>query len=197
MASLQRLMAIVAPHARRRAPERAYWGQGDKEDRDSRFTPDEFMANIYDAFGDIDLDPCANELSRVVARRRILPSEGGDGLFDAWSGRLAFVNPPFSEQLKWLARAHNQWRAGNIETAVCLVPARTDSALFHDTLSADANIYLLRGRVRFLSPSGKAQHTPFSLMLLLLGALYKQMNHYAELVHGTCMREIGSGQSDQ
>ncbi len=56
--------------------------------------------------------------------------------------------------------AHDQWQAGNVETVICLVPVRTDSAWFYDTLSADANIYLLQGRVRFLSPQGKGQHTP-------------------------------------
>lgn len=106
LATLQRLLAVVAPTARRRAPERVYWGAGDKADRDSRFTPPDFMVSIYEAFGEVDLDPCANELSPVVARRRILPSEGGDGSRDRWSGQLAFVNPPFSEQLRWLRRAH-------------------------------------------------------------------------------------------
>lgn len=169
VASLLRLMNVLAPSAKRRAPERAYWGQGDKEDRDSRFTPPEFMQNLYTAFGEIDLDPCAHRLSPVVARRRILIDEGGNGLVDEWSGRLAFVNPPFSAQLKWLQRAHQQWRAGNIRMVVCLVPARTDSAWFHDTLTADGDIYLLQGRVRFLDRKGNSQPTPFSLMLVALG----------------------------
>ena len=86
VASLVRLMEALAPKATRRAPERAYWGQCDKEDRDSRFSPPEFMENIYAAFGEVDLDPCAHRLSPVVAKRRILLDEGGDGLADAWSG---------------------------------------------------------------------------------------------------------------
>lgn len=184
IASLVRLLAVLAPRARRRTPERSYWGQGDKLDRDSRFTPPDFMADIHAAFGEIDLDPCGNLLSPVVARRRILLSEGGDGLTDPWSGRLVFVNPPFSELLKWLRRAHDQWRANNVETVVCLVPVRTDSAWFHETLSADADIYLLRGRVRFLDSQGRGQHTPFSLMVLTLGATAQQKARYAELVPG-------------
>ena len=184
IASLVRLMEVLAPRARRRAPERAYWGRDEKEDRDSRFTPPEFMDAIYAAFGNVDIDPCAHLLSPVLAHRRIVKTEGGDGLVDEWSGRLAFVNPPYSTQLTWLRRAYDQWRAGNVETVVCLVPARTDSAFFHDTLSAEADIYLLKGRVRFLSPEGKAQHTPFSLMLLMLGARAEQKNRYATLVPG-------------
>jgi DNA-binding XRE family transcriptional regulator len=184
VASLLSLLAVLAPKARRRSPERSYWGQGDKEDRDSRFTPPDFMTGIYAAFGGVDLDPCAHRLSPVIAHRRILMSEGGDGLVDNWSGRLAFVNPPFSALLKWLRRAHDQWQAGNVETVVCLVPVRTDSAWFHDTLSAVAHIYLLQGRVRFLNAQGKGQHTPFSLMILTLGTTAEQKARYAELVPG-------------
>lgn len=184
VASLLRLLPVLAPGVRRRAPERSYWGQNDKEDRDSRFTPPEFMANIYAAFGAIDLDPCANELSAVVARRRILLSEGGDGLSDDWSGMTVFLNPPYSQLLKWLRRAHDQWRAGNVRTVICLIPVRTDSAWFQDILSADADVFLLRGRVRFLNSLGRGHHTPFSLMILTLGASVEQKKRYAGLVQG-------------
>ena len=184
VASFLHLLAVIAPTARRRAPERAYWGQGDKDDRDSRFTPPDFMAGIYAAFDEIDLDPCGHLLSPVVARHRILLSEGGDGLVEEWSGRVAFVNPPYSQLLRWLRRAHDQWCAGKVETVVCLVPVRTDSAWFHQTLSADADIYLLQGRVRFLDIRGASQQTPFSLMVLTLGATPEQKDRYAELVPG-------------
>lgn len=184
VSSLLRLLAVLAPRARRRAPERSYWGHGDKEDRDSRFTPPDFMAAIYAAFVEVDLDPCAHLLSPVVAKRKILLSAGGDGLTDDWSGRLAFVNPPFSELLRWLRRAHDQWRAGKVETVVCLVPVRTDSAWFHEILSRDADVYLLKGRVRFLNSHGLAQQTPFSLMVLALGASEEQKHRYAKSVGG-------------
>lgn len=184
VASLLRLLEAIAPNARRRSPERSYWGYAGKLDRDSRFTPPDFMNAIYSAFGEVDLDPCAHLLSPVIARRRILLSDGGDGFADDWSGRLAFVNPPFSALLKWLRRAHDQWHAGNVETVVFLAPVKTDSAWFHDTLSTVADIYLLRGRVRFLKADGKGQHTPFSLMVVTLGTTDEQKRRYAELVPG-------------
>jgi transcriptional regulator with XRE-family HTH domain len=185
--SLLCLLTVIAPKAGRRAPERAYWGAGDKFDRDSRFTPPDFMEHIYAAFGEIDLDPCAHLLSPVIARRHIILSEGGDGLVDDWSGQLAFMNPPFSALLIWLKRAFAQWQAGNIETVVCLVPVRSDSAWFHETLSPVADIYLLQGRVRFLDSEGKGQPTPFSLMLLTLGASTEQRMRFAALVPGFWM----------
>jgi transcriptional regulator with XRE-family HTH domain len=65
--SLLRLLSAIAPKARRRAEERAYWGAGDKEDRDSRFTPADFMEPIYSAFGQVDLDPCGHPLTCIAA----------------------------------------------------------------------------------------------------------------------------------
>lgn len=67
VASLLSLLSVIAPRTRRRTPERSYWGQGDKIDRDSRFTPHDFMVPIYAAFGEIDIDPCGHALSPVVA----------------------------------------------------------------------------------------------------------------------------------
>ncbi|WP_298164307.1 DNA N-6-adenine-methyltransferase [Novosphingobium sp.] len=184
VASLLTLLAVVAPKVRRRAPERSYWGEGDKHDRDSRFTPPEFLAHIYEAFGSIDLDPCGHESSPVIAKQRILLSEGGDGLAEPWSGRLTYVNPPFSKFLVWLKRAHDQWQAGNAETVLCLGPVRTDSIWFQDVLCNDADIYLLRGRLRFTNLTGKAQNTPFSLMVVMLGTTPEQRARFAELVPG-------------
>ena len=193
IASLLRLLSVLAPKARRRAMERSYWGAGDKADRDSRFTPPDFMAHVHAAFGEIDLDPCAHRLSPVVARRRIILDEGGDGLVDDWSGRLAFVNPPFSELTRWLERAHREWSAGRVATVVCLVPVRTDSALFHDRISADADIYLLRGRIRFLDPRGRAQPTPFSLMVLTFGTSPAQREAFARAVPGFWLTRASGG----
>ena len=56
---------------------------------------------------------------------------------------------------------------GNARTIACLVPARTDSAWFHETLRADADVYFLQGRVRFIDLRGGSQATPFSLMLVV------------------------------
>lgn len=174
VASLMGLLKKLAPTARRRAPERAYWGAGDKMDRDSRFTPPEFLAAIHEVFGDIDLDPCGHALSPVKAKRRFLLSAGDDGLTNDWSGRFAFVNPPFSEQQIWLRRAFEQWKAGNVETVVCLVPTRTDSEWFQSVLREVAKIYFLKGRLRFIDPRGKQQATPFSVMLIILGSTMPQ-----------------------
>lgn len=187
VASILKILNALAPKAKRRAPERAYWGQGDKDDRDSRFTPPDFMESIYASFGKIDLDPCAHPSSPVTASRKYIFANGDDGLRDAWSGEFVYVNPPFSNQLNWLRRAHEQWRLGNVVTIACLVPARTDSAWFHETLRADADIYFLQGRLRFLDLRGNTQPTPFSLMVVIFGGTEEQKEKLAAAVPGFWM----------
>ena len=184
VASLLTLLDALAPKVKRRAMERSYWGKSKKEDRDSRFTPDDFMQHIYAAFGSIDLDPCAHPLSPVVAKRKIILSEGGDGLKEDWSGRFAFVNPPYSALVVWFRKAHEQWAAGNVDTVVCLVPVRSDSPFFQQTLSKVADINLLAGRIKFLSSAGTAQSTPFSLMLVTLGTTKEQRAKFSTRVEG-------------
>ncbi|WP_334656988.1 DNA N-6-adenine-methyltransferase [Sphingomonas panaciterrae] len=182
--SALRLLEALAPKARRRAPERAHWLFDPNGGRDTRFTPPEFMDAVYAAFGEVDLDPCGHVESPVRAKRRILIEEGGDGLSDEWSGRLTFMNPPFSAMLKWLRRAEEQWRSGRVQTIVSLVPARTDSAWFHDHLRLHADIYMLRGRIRFLSSKGRGDQTPFSLMVVIFGGEDAAKQRFAELIPG-------------
>lgn len=90
------------------------------------------MASIYEAFGVVDLVPCADELSPVIAERRIMPSADGNRSTDQWSGRLIFMNPPYSEQLKSLRRAYERWIASAVDAFFCLVPVRTDLSRFHE-----------------------------------------------------------------
>ena len=58
---------------------------------------------------------------------------------------------------------------------------------FQETLVSDAEIYLLKGRVRFLNAEGKGQHTPFSLMILTLGASIENKASLAGLISGRWM----------
>jgi len=180
-----RLLEAIAPKARRHEPQRPHYSHDPKGDRDHHFTPPEFMEAIYDAFGPVDFDPCGHIASPVIAGKRLLKSEGDDGLADPWSGRLAYVNPPYSALLRWLRRADEQWEAGNVQTVVCLVPARTDSAWFHDRLRKVADIYLLQGRLRFLTLEGQRRYqAPFPLMVVMFGASPEQRARFATLVPG-------------
>ncbi|RSU69654.1 hypothetical protein BRX37_23945 [Sphingomonas sp. S-NIH.Pt3_0716] len=184
VAALMKYWAIVGQNARAREPERIHWNIAQAQDKDARFTPPSLMAHIYDAFGSIDLDPCGHPDSPVVTKRRICLQDGGDGLAEPWGAGTVWMNPPFSAMLKWLRKADEEWSAGRAKTIVCLVPARSESAYFHDRLIQIADILLIRGRIRFLTKQGPLPGAPFPLMLVVFGGQEGQIERLSELVDG-------------
>lgn len=75
-----------------------------------------------------------------------------------------FCNPPYSRRIQdWVRKAYEESRKpGTI--VVMLIPARTDTAYFHDYIfhgKAD-EIRFLRGRLRFTDEDGNTKGTaPF------------------------------------
>ena len=180
---LVRLLAYIAPKVRCRKAKLGFAGTAKSGDGDRRFSPPSFMISINLAYGRISTDPCADRMSGVVADRQIHFAEGGNGLTEDWSGRLAFVNPPFSDQLTWVERAYQQWRSGKVKTVICLVPVKTCN-LFFKTLFRTADIYVLEGRLRFADPRGKSEPTKYSLMVVAFGATARQKARFAQLEPG-------------
>lgn len=187
-ASLIKLVSAVAPKAKRSEPARSSWAfdPSGLDERDKRFTPKWFLDKVVDAFGPIDLDPCAHEQSAVEAGRKIILPECG--LAGRWSGRLAYVNPPFSGVVRWMNRAASAWERGEVEVIVMLIPARTDSETFQKRVSRYADTLFLGGRIRFESPQGLAWAAPFSLMLVVWGADESEIQRFIELSPAVRMR---------
>ena len=70
-----------------------------------------------------------------------------DGLKQTWTG-VCWMNPPYGREIgKWMHKALDSARAGAV--VVCLVPARTDTAWWHDTVMQGGQIHFLRGRLKF------------------------------------------------
>lgn len=154
------------------------------KESDNRFTSPTYIQAVEASFGKIDFDPCWHAASSVTPEKYLDVRRGDDGLRDAWSGHLAFVNPPWSAQQKWIQRAYDQWRKGNVRTVVCFVPAKTDTKLFHDVLCKDADVYFIKGRPRFFKADGTSESTMVSTMLVIFGATSEQKASFAALVPG-------------
>lgn len=155
------------------------------KESDNRFTSPAFIQAIETSFGQIDFDPCWHEASSVAPATYLDVRQGDDGLRDAWSGRVAFVNPPWSAQQKWIERAHDQWRKGNVRTVVCFVPAKTDTKFFHDVLAKDADVYFIKGRPRFFKANETSEPTMVSTMVVMFGATSEQKARFAALIPGS------------
>lgn len=156
-----------------------------QKESDNRFTPPELIRVIEDSFGPIHFDPCWHEASAVKPGAYLDVRQGHNGLRDPWSGQLVFVNPPWSAQDKWVKRAHYLWSKGYVGTVLCLVPAKTDTRFFHQTLSRDADVYFLQGRPSFSKVDGSSEATMVSTMLVMFGASPEQKRRFAELVRGS------------
>ena len=110
-----------------------------------------------------DLDACATDEASTKAPAWYDPET--DGLKQPWEGQV-WCNPPYGrEQVRWLEKALAESCEKYCEGVVCLVPARTDTAVFHDVIVPHAEIVFLRGRVTFERDGRKAKSAPFPSML--------------------------------
>jgi phage N-6-adenine-methyltransferase len=96
------------------------------------------------------IDVCA---SKENAKCQTFFTEDIDGLSQEWNAAICWMNPPYGRAIgKWMKKAYEESLKG--ATVVCLVPARTDTAWWHD-FAMKGKIEFLRGRVKFIHPVEK------------------------------------------
>ena len=119
-------------------------------------TPDDFFAEL-DAEFHFDLDVCAEDWNAKCANF-ISPEQ--DSLNTIWDGEVCYMNPPYGRTIgKWMWKALSEAYRGGGRTVVCLVPARTDTAWWHD-YAMKGEIRFIRGRLKFVSPEGAKDAAP-------------------------------------
>lgn len=113
--------------------------------RDDWETPPELFARLDREFR-FTLDAAANDTNAKCARYF---TERENGLAQDWGTNRVWLNPPYGRLISlWMEKALRANRCGT--TVICLVPARTDTAWWHDYAEKAAERRFLRGRVRFL-----------------------------------------------
>jgi len=124
-------------------------------------TPWEVFRQWDLTFGPFTLDVCATA-HNAKCKRYFSPED--NGLVQTWSG-ICWMNPPYGRGIdQWLDKAALEVRAGHALRVVCLLPARTDSAWWHDLIFPRCTVYFLRGRIRF---EGAAHSAPFPSAIVL------------------------------
>jgi len=78
---------------------------------------------------DFTLDPCCT-LDNCKCPQGFYYDLGQDGLIEPWHGRV-FMNPPHNKSKLWVAKAVSEIKKQNVEFVIGLLPARTDTGLFH------------------------------------------------------------------
>jgi hypothetical protein len=113
-------------------------------------TPPDFYAKLNEEFG-FTFDPCP--LMSTT-----------DGVKTKWTGRV-FCNPPYSAIDRFLEKGLFHLAQRDCELLVYLIPARTDTAWFHDHCYGNkAEIRFIRGRLKF---GGSLNSAPFPSMLVI------------------------------
>lgn len=122
-------------------------------------TPQDFFDALNEEFN-FTLDVCA---SASNAKCSTYFTKTVDGLRQEWGRERCWMNPPYGREIKaWMKKASEA--SGRGALVVCLVPARTDTAWWHDYAARADEIRFVRGRLRF----GSAKHAaPFPSAIVI------------------------------
>ena len=111
-------------------------------------TPYDFYLDLDHEFN-FDFDPCPE-----------YPTF--NGLIVDWK-KCNYVNPPYNNQKAWVEKAYNESLKN--KTCVMLLPARTDTKLFHEFIFKKAHeIRFIKGRLKFKQYTNSA---PFPSMIVI------------------------------
>lgn len=134
--------------------------------KDDWETPPEFFRDLDQEFH-FTLDPCCQP-ETAKCPKFFTPED--DGLSQSWGGEVVFCNPPYSNkksdpnrQDEWVKKCYTEsLKEGT--TVVALLPARTDTARFHQYILGKAEIRFLPGRLTFV---GAKDPAPFPSMIAI------------------------------
>lgn len=137
--------------------------------KDNWETPQALFDELNKEFG-FTLDPCADDSNHKCNKYYTVEQ---DGLEEDWSGETVFCNPPYSRktkinpgQMAWVKKCYEESKKGGV--VVMLIPARTDTIMFHDYILGKAEIRLIKGRVNFEIDGKKSKEpAPFPSMIVI------------------------------
>ncbi|HOJ96092.1 MAG TPA: DNA N-6-adenine-methyltransferase [Methanospirillum sp.] len=126
------------------------------------YSTPQWLFDIVNSEFNFTLDACADETNHKCERYFSIDD---NGLIQDWSGETVWINPPYGrDQKSWIIKAHEEFVAHDV-TSVLLIPARVDTAIFHDVIFPYASqIRFIRGRLKF---SGHQNSAPFPSCLVI------------------------------
>ena len=109
---------------------------------DLHATPQGFFDRLNKEFN-FDVDVCASadnaKCSKYFTKEQ-------DGLAQEWKGNV-WMNPPYGREIgDWMRKANIDAEKG--ATVVCLVPSRTDTKWWHDSV-IQHEVRFVKGRLKF------------------------------------------------
>lgn len=126
-------------------------------------TPQDFFDKLNKEFN-FTLDPCATQ-ETAKCKHYFTPKE--NGLLQSWSDEVVFCNPPYGKEIKnWVIKCYQESQKPNTKI-VMLIPARTDTAYFHDYILGKAEIRFVKGRLKFVGKQKGSGAAPFPSCIVI------------------------------
>lgn len=124
-------------------------------------TPRKFFDELNAEFH-FTLDPCCTHENAKCEKHFTLED---DGLNQNWGGYKVFCNPPYGREIAaWVRKCYEESRKPDT-LVVMLIPARTDTAYFHQWIYHKAKeIRFIRGRLHF---NDSKHGAPFPSMVVV------------------------------
>lgn len=145
--------------------------------KDDWGTPQDLFDVLDKEFG-FTLDPCSDDYNHKCAKYYTVEQ---DGLAQDWSGETVFCNPPYSRktktnagQIAWVKKCYEESKKGGV--VVMLIPARTDTIMFHDYILGKAEIRFIKGRINF-EVAGKKSKDPAPFPSMIVVYRGRQLNN--------------------
>jgi phage N-6-adenine-methyltransferase len=113
---------------------------------DCWYTPPSIVELVIQVLGEINLDPCADDGRHIRAAKHYTFDD--DGLKQPWCGKV-YMNPPYSHPGVWMKKLQLEFETGNVDEAIALVPAATDTNWLSPVLKTQP-VCFWKGRIKFL-----------------------------------------------
>ncbi|MGN6723349.1 MAG: DNA N-6-adenine-methyltransferase [Marmoricola sp.] len=130
-------------------------------------TPGYVLEPVRECLGGvIALDPCTTPSNPIGALGFITPPE--DGAAEPWTAPTVFCNPPYGEaRIRWVRRCIEAGARGS--RVVLLIPAHTDTRIWHEAMQTADQVLFVRGRVKFGVPRPNGRQVAASHPSALIG----------------------------
>ncbi len=125
-------------------------------------TPQDLFDQLNKEFN-FTLDVCASD-SNYKCKKYYTKTD--NSLEKNWKNNTCWMNPPYSRKLQPLFIKKAKETSDFGFTVVCLLPARTDTKIFHDYIYKKPNVEIrfIKGRLKF---SGAKDNAPFPSMIVI------------------------------